>query len=299
MISETQPSWTPEKIQRLIDDKIEEGAQFDYKAAGAFERTDSKKAEITKDVSAFANSAGGTIIYGLKEFSDDIRKHLPEKIDPIDGRDFSREWLDQIIGQINPRIENVLITPVRVGAETWQTCYVVEIPTSYTAHQARDFKYYRRYNFESVPMADYEIRDVMNRRKHTKLKFEVQIRNTNRMTTKIFARIWNTGTVIAQHYSVSVWMPTIINGGKLFKDDLIIQENEGLKFWRLSLHSSNNHPLFPKSDVICEEEIPFAVTPYQSVPEPTTDYLICKLFADEMPCVEKKISVAAALNNWT
>lgn len=299
MSSETQPSWTPEKIQRLIDDKIEEGSQLDYKAAGAFERTDSRKTEITKDVSAFANSTGGTIIYGLKEFNSDDRKYLPEKIDPIDGRNFSREWLDQIIGQINPRIENVLITPVRVGAEMWQTCYVVEIPKSHTAHQARDLRYYRRYNFESVAMADYEIRDIMNRRKDPKLKFEIHIRETAHMSAKVFARIQNTGTVIAQHYSVAVLMPTIINGGKLYKDDLMAQENEGLKFWRLSLYSSNNRPLFPKSDVICEEEIPFAITPYQSVPEPTSDYLICKLFADEMPCVEKKVSVAAALNNWT
>ena len=40
---------------------------------------------------------------------------------------------------------------------------VVEIPKSLTAHQARDLRYYRRYNFESVAMVDYEIRDVMNR----------------------------------------------------------------------------------------------------------------------------------------
>ena len=298
MSSETQPSWTSEKIQQLIDNKIEEGPQLDFKAAGAFERTDPQKAEITKDVSAFANSAGGTIIYGLREFSEDARKHLPEKIDPIDGRDFSREWLDQIIGQINPRIENVSIIPVRVGPEAWHTCYVVEIPQSHTAHQARDFRYYRRYNFESVPMADYEIRDVMNRRKHPKLEFRIQIMKTTHLTVKFFARIWNTGTVIAQHYSVNLLIPTIIEHGKLFKEDLIVQENEGLKFWRLSLYTSNNRPLFPKSDIICEEEIPFVIGPFSSVPEPTSDYLICKLFADEMPCVEKKISVGAALNNW-
>jgi hypothetical protein len=295
MNSETLSSWTPEKIQRLIDDKIEEGAQLDYKAAGAFERTDSKKAEITKDVSAFANSAGGTIIYGLKEFDEDTRKHLPEKIDPIDGRVFSREWLDQIIGQINPRIENVLITPVRVGAETWQTCYVVEIPKSYTAHQSRDFRYYRRYNFESVPMADYEIRDVMNRRRHPKLEFQVRIMNTSQMKARFLVRIWNTGIVIAQNYSTAMLIPTIIESGKLQKDGLILQERDGMKFWRLSLSGIVGLPLFPKSDVICEEEIPYG---FNAVPEPTADYFFCTLFGDEMPFIERKISVASALNNW-
>lgn len=83
-----------------------------------------------------------------------------------------------------------------------------------TAHQARDLRYYRRYNFESVPMADYEIRDVMNRWKHPTLKFEFQILNTTHRTAKIFARIWNTETVIAQHCSVAVLMPTTINGGQ-------------------------------------------------------------------------------------
>ena len=102
-----QPAWTAKRIQKLIDEKIEEGSQLDYKAAAALDRSDSKKDDITKDVCAFANSAGGTIIYGLKEFDDEKRKHLPEKIDPVDGRAFSREWLDQIIGQISPRVTNL------------------------------------------------------------------------------------------------------------------------------------------------------------------------------------------------
>jgi hypothetical protein len=41
--------------------------------------------------------------------------------------------------------------------------YVVEIPQSNTAHQANDKRYYRRFNFECVPMEDFEIRDIMNR----------------------------------------------------------------------------------------------------------------------------------------
>lgn len=295
MSPEIQTSWTKEKIQQLIDNKIEESAQLDYKAAAAFERTDPKKAEITKDASAFANSAGGAIIYGLKEFSEEAKKHLPEKIDPIDGRNFSREWLDQIIGQINPRIENVSIIPVRVGSESWQTCYVVEIPQSHTAHQARDLKYYRRYNFESVPMTDYEIRDVMNRHGHPKLNFRFHVMKTPHMTAKLIARIWNTGNVIAQQYCVDVLMPTKIDNGKLYKEDLIIQEKDGLKFWRLSL--SGSRPLFPKSNLICEAEIPFALNPVPNA-EPTADYLICTLFADEMPFIERKIPLASALNNW-
>jgi predicted HTH transcriptional regulator len=117
-----QPKWPPERLQQLIGDKIEEGPRLEYKAAEALGRSDSKKNGITKDVSAFANSAGGTIIYGLREYDDELRKHLPEKIDPADSREFPREWLDQIIGLVSPRIEAVAINPVRVGPELWQVC---------------------------------------------------------------------------------------------------------------------------------------------------------------------------------
>jgi len=292
-----QPAWTAERIQKLIEEKIEEGSQLEYKAAAALDRSDSKKDDITKDVSAFANSAGGTIIYGLKEFDNEERKHLPERIDPVDGRAFSREWLDQIVGQISPRVTNLQITPVRVGPEAWHTCYVVEIPQGHTAHQARNLKYYRRYNFESVPMADHEIRDVMNRRKHPNLEFRIRIIKTTYGTVKILCRIWNKGSIPAQHYKIRALVPTIVGEAKLFKEDLISQEEDGFKFWRVSLPSTVTFsPIFPFDDIITEYEIPWS---FHNVPTPAADYLVCTLFADEMLPLKRKISAAAALNDWT
>lgn len=291
-----QRTWTEERIQELIDKKIEEGSQLDYKSAAALNRSETKKTDqITKDISAFANSAGGTVIYGLKEFDDDARKHLPEKIDAVDGREYSREWLDQIIGQISPRISGLTITPVRVGPESWHTCYVVEVPQSNTAHQARDLRYYRRYNFESVPMADHEIRDVMGRRSHPDLEFKIQILHTSNMTIKVMGRIWNRGSVLARHYKIRALIPTIIDKAKLWKEDLIVQEDAGLKFWRVALGHSLSSPLFPGDDVIVEKEIPATS---RGIPQPTEDFIVCSLYADEMPAIKRKIPVLPALNNW-
>ena len=207
-----EPIWTEERIQKLISDRIEEGAQLDYKAAGAIGLSESKKTEITKDISAFANSSGGMVIYGVTEFSEEGKRHLPERIDPIDAREFSREWLDQIVGQINPRIDGIQIFPVQIGSVEWQRCYVVQIPKSFTAHQARDLRYYRRYNFESVAMADHEIRDVMNRRIHPKLEFKIKPFRTGHATTKVAVRIWNKGTVVPNRYGVLVLLPTVVGG---------------------------------------------------------------------------------------
>ena len=153
--------WTQESVQLYIDEEVEENLNLDYKAADALAKTDGKKREITKDVSAMANSDGGIVIYGVKERQD--QRHLPEGIDPVDRTRFSKEWLEQIINTIRPRIDRLVVHPVPVDTRLGDVVYVVEIPQSTTAHQARDWRYYKRFNFESVPMEDYEIRDVMNR----------------------------------------------------------------------------------------------------------------------------------------
>lgn len=164
-------------LEKLITDKIEESFNLEYKGADALQNTDGKKKEIAKDVSSFANSAGGIIIYGIKEFDEPEKRHLPERIIPINRTQISKEWLEQVINSnISPKIEDLKIYPV-VLDNIDKVVYLIEIPKSNTAHQNTiDKRYYRRYNFESVPMLDYEIRDIMNRVKDPiiEIGFEIQ-----------------------------------------------------------------------------------------------------------------------------
>jgi len=158
--------WTQERIeQEYISAQAEESTILEYKAAGALGKSDGRKKEITKDVSALANAAGGIIIYGVNEYDEDDKKHLPEGLDPVDRTRFPKEWLEQVINNIRPRIDGLIIHPVPVNKDTRpnDVVYVVVVPQSTTAHQATDLRYYRRYNFECLPMQDHEVRDVMNR----------------------------------------------------------------------------------------------------------------------------------------
>ncbi|RYZ28717.1 MAG: ATP-binding protein [Chitinophagaceae bacterium] len=92
-----------------------------------------------------ANAAGETIVYGIKEHTALIKSILPEKIDPLKRIDISKEWIEQVINtNIQPKIEDVLITPVTIDESAGTVVYVVEIPQSSTAHQAADKKYYKR-----------------------------------------------------------------------------------------------------------------------------------------------------------
>ncbi len=152
------------ELLALIANQVEENIHLDYKGGDSLQKTDGKKKELSKDVSAFANSDGGTIIYGIKEFDDVARRHLPEKIDPIDRTNISKEWIEQVINSnIQPKVTGLLITPIQLVGSVNNVAYVVTIPKSNTAHQASDKKYYKRYNFESVAMEDYEIKDIINR----------------------------------------------------------------------------------------------------------------------------------------
>ena len=149
--------FTKEDLQRLVDEEIQESLTLDYKASPALARDDKPRDELCKDVSAFANSAGGQIIYGIVE-----KDRKPVKVD--DGSDLSREWIEQVIdSNVQPRLDGLVITPVPVGSG--RHAYVLTIPqaSGRAPHQAPDKKYYKRQNFQSVPMEDYEIRDALRR----------------------------------------------------------------------------------------------------------------------------------------
>jgi predicted HTH transcriptional regulator len=155
--------WDEKAIETLVRDEVQESVRLDYKDSRSLQKSDDKRREIGKDVSSFANSDGGTIIYGVSE-----QDHLPTGIDDgVDPADITREWLEQVINsRISPRLEGVRIYPVPLtGTRAGQTAYVVEVSKamSRAPHQADDKRYYKRFNFQSTPMEDYEIRDLINR----------------------------------------------------------------------------------------------------------------------------------------
>jgi hypothetical protein len=148
-------------IERLIEDGIEESLNLDYKASPSLSRNSSEVIELCKDVSAFANSAGGQIIYGVAE---DKSTHKPVDGDlGVTDPKITREWIEQVINsKIQPRISGVRIA--RFDNKRGGSIFTVTIPPSQIGpHQAPDKKYYRRFELQSVPMEDYEIRDVFNR----------------------------------------------------------------------------------------------------------------------------------------
>ncbi len=159
----------------LVKDDIAESLTLDYKRSNALSRDNTHRDELTKDISAFANSAGGQINYGIVE-----RNRKPVEIDEgVDPSLISREWIEQTIdSRIHPRIEGFVIKPIPLKNNF---AYVLAIPQAVTRapHQAFDHKYYKRHNFQSVPMEDYEIRDIFRRSTVAEPFLEIHFRNGN------------------------------------------------------------------------------------------------------------------------
>ncbi|MBL8878431.1 MAG: ATP-binding protein [Phycisphaerales bacterium] len=157
--------WTEEDLHRLVRSKTPESIELDYKQSDALRNTTANKKSLSKDVSAFANSAGGTLVYGIRESKDsELGAPVPESLDNgLHPDECNAEWIEQVINStIQRRITGVRINPIKLT--NTRLAYVVYVPQSTIApHQACDKKFYKRFNFESVAMEEYEIRDVTNR----------------------------------------------------------------------------------------------------------------------------------------
>jgi hypothetical protein len=298
--------WTINRLKKLVADGIEESSQLEYKRAAALSKNDDKKkADIVKQVSAMANAAGGTIVYGIAEFNEKDKRHLPEKLDPVDRTETSREWLDSIIQSIQPRIDGVVIHPIADDADTNKGFYVVEVPASHTAHQARDHVYYKRRNFQLLPMEDYEVRDVMNRKSHPQIKASIFINRSTAMHGQegtLLIKLENIGSVSARHTMVDIELPIKIITYLSFKDDMILNHTEQDEYYyqlRITPPLAQP-PLFPGSSVTLRKKFtkPQVIKSPQGEALYTTDDIKLTIYADEMPPIKCKLPALSVINDW-
>ncbi len=196
-----------EFIESLIKNEIEESINVDFKSADALSKLDAKKKEMSKDVSAFANSNGGIIIYGVNEIN-----HKASELSFVDGNEFTKEWLEQVISStIQRNIPDLKIFPIRKDGKIENTIYVVQIPESFEApHIAKDKKFYKRYNFESVAMEEYEIRNLYGKKIKSKLilsGYSISYLETDGDDVKFSCQsgVINNGEIAESDYKVNVY----------------------------------------------------------------------------------------------
>ena len=152
-----------EDIQRLVESKIEESLTLEYK------RQLGKNSDIAKDISAFANAAGGIIIYGI---SDEDR--FPGGIAWLANIGVEELIQNVIITTIYPKIDGTKIRRIPNLSNESEAVYVVSVPRSLNGPHMVNNRYYQRRGSVSVPMDDMDVRAAMfGSGRNTALRFEI------------------------------------------------------------------------------------------------------------------------------
>lgn len=145
-------------ICKLKKQKIEESEILDYKKEY---ETKEHENNLLKEVTAFSNSSGGFLVYGIQESG---KGGYPAAIDGIDDCDTDR--LEQvIISNVIPRI-GVKIKSIDVPGKPGKIILIIYIPEGQTQpyYNNRANKFYKRYNFEAKEMDEHEIEALYQKR---------------------------------------------------------------------------------------------------------------------------------------
>lgn len=232
---------TKEDLQRLIDNEVEESTILEYKSSFAVQNPKWRE-ELAKDISAMANSNGGTIVFGIKQKDIGNGNAIAHRLTPIPSSEMTKDKLSQLLSSnIQPIIKNLEITYISESQEGGY--FIVEIPQSNTAHQNRlTHIYYKRRNATVEAMEDYEIRDIMNRNKTPIINLEFQLIKTTvnvieknynffptrgiqenksqRIDYRLKYRPFNNGQILAKYINYFVYIPSDI---VVDKEDLDIE----------------------------------------------------------------------------
>ncbi len=293
--------WEEADLKFLITTQEPESLTLDYKAAGALAKDNAKRDEIRKDVSAFANSTGGVIVYGIAEGAT---AGIPATLDGVEPAQFSSEWLEQVINSnIAPRIQDIRIKSIPLsGPQAGKVAYVVAIPQGHTAHQGPDKKFYKRYNFQNVPMEYYEIIDAMNRTDSPRVEIEMGLTDrdpkyhptNNTITGSLSVKLQNTGERVAQAVSVQIWVPDGYIGAYSNANHLSLQRGtriprNGQNFRGYIYYHKQPHGLFPLFPNVSHEVFDgnyafLRMTLHRDHEEiAKNDYIIIEVYADNAP----------------
>ncbi|MDD4661860.1 MAG: ATP-binding protein [Candidatus Pacebacteria bacterium] len=151
---------TEDDLQSLIDNKERESSILEYKQE--ISGTDHEKKEISKDVSAMANTEGGYLVIGIKEASGqaDAIIGTPKTI----GKQPVEAWIENVlIANVRPKIA---ITPkvITLASSSDRVVIVLHIPQSpkrphMVIAEGRN-AYYARHNYQANYADEHEVRSM-------------------------------------------------------------------------------------------------------------------------------------------
>lgn len=152
-------------IRRLITDRVQEGPHLDFKRDLPKAWDGSAKHELLADATAFANSGGGDIVYGVDESeAAEAFAVFPQELASVDQE--IRRLQDFLLTLAEPRLPGVQVHAVKVS-EGSATGYVlvIRVPQSWAApHRVKTNQHiYVREGLRKRPLDVPELRALFVR----------------------------------------------------------------------------------------------------------------------------------------
>ena len=255
---------------------------------------------ISKQISAFANGAGGRIFIGI---TDDAQIDGGVPMNLRGGG--TRGWLEDVLPNlVTPPLQSCNIFEIGSDGSVDSliahnhAVYIIDIKESSTApHQALDLRYYLRIAGKSRPMNHVHIQDVLRRTRTARLtchrfstygQIELDQGDARGAVAVVGFRfhISNTSRVMAQHAGVELSIPRELLPKK--QRQLILKNSEiaytqqpgQMLFFRY-----HHHPIFPGQEL-------YVLTIYIGIHQQNLSYLKTgaqihwKIYADDAEPVE-------------
>jgi len=180
---------TEDDLQVLIDNKERESSILEYKQE--ISGTDHEKKEISKDVSAMANTEGGYLVIGIKEVDGQASSIIGTP--KIIGKQPVEAWIENVlIANVRPKIA---ITPkvITLPSIPDRVIVVIHIPQSpkrphMVIAEGRN-AYYTRHNYQANYADEHEVRSMFLESKSLgdEMKNFLTSRNLNDSLSDTFA----------------------------------------------------------------------------------------------------------------
>ena len=148
------------KLIEFLERKIQEFHCLDYKEQLSGNGEDNQKISFLKQITGFANAAGGNLIIGVKEPRGDLK--ATEQIVGVDNGVKLAKTLESIAkDNVDPPIAGFLVLPVKLTNE--KHVIVAHSPPSQARPHMVSYKkhksFYIRHSESTSPMTTHEIKD--------------------------------------------------------------------------------------------------------------------------------------------
>lgn len=151
-----------QSLLEFVELELAEDTYLDYKQAWTSKSDDDAKRELLKDVTGFANSAGGHILIGVRDPKSG--GSATERMKGVQDGGKLAIWIERVISHcIDPRIAGVQVklVPLSSGAG----CVVIHVPSSFGRPHMVSMDgpqtFHIRHTESTVPMSAHEIREAV------------------------------------------------------------------------------------------------------------------------------------------